>query len=167
MNSYLLILVLVAASETMLLGQGRSPNRGDSRMVMSTSEAVDLARKVGRDQGIDVNDRKHVTLDLLRTEGGKPMLPGYITLGIYRNLKLLSEVSINEKTGQLVDSEKCVVYEYPDILYLQSEYLKSTGVKPLTIAELSSEIGCESLKKLKAPTTVRAKQKQLSGSVPR
>ncbi len=159
MRSYLLILALVAASEILVLCQGHSPNRGDSRMVMSTSEAVDLARKVGRDQGIDVNDRKHVTLDLLTTKDGKPMLPGYITLGIYRDLELLSEVSINEKTGQLVDSENCVVYEYPDILYLQREYSKSTGVKPLTIAELSSQIGCESLKELKVPAAAPTKRK--------
>jgi hypothetical protein len=126
---------------------------------MSTSEAVDLGRKVGRDLGINVAEHKRVTLNLLTTEDGKPMLPGYITLGIYRELELLSEVSINEKTGQLVDSENCVVYEYPDILYLQREYMKSTGVKPLTIEELSSEIGCESLKELKAPVSAPTKHK--------
>jgi hypothetical protein len=126
---------------------------------MSTSEAIDLARKVGRDQGIDVDDRKHVTLDLLSTKDGKPMLAGYITLGIYRDSELLGEVSINEKTGQLVDSENCVVYEYPDILYLRKEYTKSTGVKPLTIAELSSEVGCESLKELKVPVTAPTRKK--------
>lgn len=159
MRFYLLILMLVVASDILARGQGHSPNRIDSRMVMSTSEAVDLARKVGRDQGIDVNDRKHVTLDLLATKDGKPMLPGYITLGIYRDLELLSEVSINGRTGQLVDSENCVVYEYPDILYLQREYSKATGVKPLTISELSSEIGCESLEEFKVPAAVPTKQK--------
>lgn len=159
MRLYLLVLALVIASEMLVLGQGHSPVRGDSRMVMSTSEAIDLARKVGRDQGIDVDDRKRVTLDLLVTKDGKPMLPGYITLGIYSDLELLSEVSINEKTGQLVDSESCAVYEYPDILYLQKEYTKSTGVKPLTIAELSSEIGCESLKELRMPVSVTARHK--------
>jgi hypothetical protein len=159
MRFYLLILALVTANKMLVLGQEHSPARGDSRMIMSTSQAIDLARKVGRDQGIDVDDRKHVTLDLLATKDGKPMLPGYITLGIYRDLELLSEVSINEKTGQLVDSENCVAYEYPDILYLQREYSKSTGVKPLTITELSSQIGCESLKRLKVPAAVPTKQK--------
>ncbi len=159
MRFYLLILALVTANEMLVLGQGHSPARGDSGVVMSTSEAIDLARKVGRDQGIDVDDRKRVTLDLLATKDGKPMLPGYTTLGIYRDLELLSEVSINEKTGQLVDSESCAVYEYPDILYLQKEYTKSTRVKPLTIAELSSEIGCESLKELKVPVSVPTRHK--------
>ncbi len=87
------------------------------------------------------------------------MMPGYITLGIYRDLELLSEVSINEKTGQLVDSESCAVYEYPDIVYLQKEYTRATGAKPLTIDELSSEIGCESLKELKVPVPLPTRQK--------
>ena len=159
MRAYLFFLILVAASEFPVFGQSHTEDRGDSMMVISTSEAVDLARQVGRDQGIDVNDRKHVTLDLLATKDGKPLLPGYITLGIYRDLELLSEVSINERTGQLVDSENCVIYEYPNILYIQREYTASTGVKPLTIAELSSEIGCESLKELKVPATQPKRQK--------
>lgn len=159
MKFYLLILALVTANGTLVLGQAHSPAQGDSSMVMSTSEAVDLARKVGRDQGIHVDDHKRVTLDLLTAKDGKPMLPGYITLGIYRDLELLIEVSINEKTGQLVDSESCAVYEYPDILYLQKEYTKSTGVKALTIDELSNEIGCESLKELKVPVPVPTRHK--------
>jgi hypothetical protein len=159
MRFYPLILALVAANEMLMLGQGHSPVRGGSTMVMSTSEAVDLARKIGRDQGIDVDDRRRVTLDLLATPDGKPMMPGYITLGIYRDLELLSEVSINEKTGQLVDSESCAVYEYPDIVYLQKEYTRATGAKPLTIDELSSEIGCESLKELKVPVPLPTRQK--------
>ncbi len=159
MKFYLLILALVAANCMAALGQVHRPARGDSRMVMSTSEAIDLARKVGRDQGIAVDDHKHVTLNLLATKDGKPMLAGYITLGIYRDLELLSEVSINEKTGQLVDSENCVVYEYPDILYLQREYTTSTGIKPLTLAELSSEIGCKSLRELKVPADGPKKKK--------
>ena len=159
MKFYLLIFAFAAVNEMLVPSQAHSQGRSGSTMVMSTSEAIDLARKVGRDQGIDVGDRKHVTLDLLVTKDGKPMLPGYITLGIYRDLELLSEVSINERTGQLVDSENCVLYEYPDILYLQLEYSKSTGVKPLTIAELSNEIGCESLKELKLPAAVSTKHK--------
>jgi hypothetical protein len=159
MKFNLLILALVIANEMPVLGQGHPQTQGDSSMVMSTSEAIDLARKVGRDQGIDVDDRKRVTLDLLATKDGRPMLPGYITFGIYRDLELLSEVSINEKTGQLVDSESCAVYEYPDILYLQKEYTKFTGVRALTIAQLSSEIGCESLKELKVPVSVPTRHK--------
>jgi hypothetical protein len=159
MRYCLLILVLIAANKMIVLGQGHPSDRGDSKMVMSTSESIDLARTVGRDQGIDVDDRRRVTLDLLVTKDGKPMLPGYITLGIYRDLELVSEVSINEKTGQLVDSESCAVYEYPDILYVQKEYAKYTGARPLTITELSSEIGCESLKELRVPAAAPTKQK--------
>jgi hypothetical protein len=159
MRPVLLTCGLVVAGGISVFGQVHSPARGDSRMVMSTSEVIDLGRKVGRDQGINVDDRKHVTLNLLVTKDGTPILSGYITLGIYRDLDLLGEVSINEKTGQLVDSENCAVYEYPDVLYLQAEYTRSSGAKPLTIAELSGEVGCNSLKELKVPATVTEKKR--------
>jgi len=159
MRFNLIILALVIVNGMLVFGQEHPAVQGKSIMVISTSEAIDLARQVARDDGIDVEDRRHVTLDLLTMEDGKPVFPGYMTLGIQRNLEVLSQVSINEKTGQLVDTFNCRIYEYPDILHLQKEYTKATGVQPLTISELSSEVGCKTLKELRVPTPVPKKKK--------
>lgn len=87
----------------------------------------------------------------MMTEAGKPALPGYVTLGFYGNSNLLNQISINENTGQVVDSLKCVVFEYPDLQSFQQELRQETGAQPLSTVELAKSVGCDSLRHLNKP----------------
>ena len=64
-----------------------------------------------------------------------------MTLGFYGNSNLLNQISINENTGQVVDSLKCVEFEYPDLQSFQQELRQETGAQPLSTVELAQASG--------------------------
>ena len=134
--------------ELLLLIQAPQTSKPQHKVFLPTSDAVDIARQVAKDQGYSIANRSMYFFDLMMTESGKPALPGYVTLGFYGNSNLLNQISINESTGQVVDSLKCIVFEYPDLMNFQQELRRETGAKPLSSTALANSIGCESLKHL-------------------
>jgi hypothetical protein len=134
-----------------LLVQETQPVRPPHKVFIPTSAALDVARQVARDQGYSIANKKLYFFDLMMTEAGKPALPGYVTLGFYGNSNLLNQISINENTGQVVDSLKCVVFEYPDLQSFQQELRQETGAQPLSTVELAKSVGCDSLRHLNKP----------------
>jgi hypothetical protein len=141
-SSILLVLLLLPASPT------------QSVIVhIPTSDVVDLARMIARDEGYDVRDTKVYYFDLLETQDGKPLLSGYTSVGFYINGNIRSSISLSETTGQAVDMNSCEVFDYPDLKPFQERIIHLTKAKRKTAQELANEAGCSSPKVLNKPVS--------------
>jgi hypothetical protein len=116
-----------------------------------TSAALDVAEKVARDLGYAISDKKMYFFDLTTTAEGKAVVPGYVTFGFYGNSNILNQISINESTGQVVDSLNCIVFDFPDLQSFQQELRREAGTQPLSEADLAKSIGCESVERRAKP----------------
>jgi hypothetical protein len=123
----------------------QSPSSAPSIFV-PTSDVIDIARKIARDQGFPIERHKLFYFDLMRREDGSPRLPGYVSVGFYGNDRLILDISINEKTGQVVDTTHCFLFEYPDLAAFGRAQRRASHAKALTREELEATLGCESLK---------------------
>jgi hypothetical protein len=74
-----------------------------------TSDAIDVAQSVAKGEGYSLADRRKFFFDLMLDKNGRPLFPGYITVGFYWNSDTVSAISINESTGQVLDINQCVV----------------------------------------------------------
>ena len=119
------------------------------RVFIPTSDLVDVARQVARDSGFNVSDRRIFYVDTLDSSD-RARLPGFESVAVYQNDHIVLEVSIHEETGQVVDSTRCLLFEYPDVVAFGVEVRKAGGAKPLTRAQLGELCGCE-LKVMRVP----------------
>jgi len=115
------------------------------KVLVPTSDAVDISRIVARNQGYNVSNRTLSYFDVLRTKDGKPPIPGYITVGFYVNSSPVLDISINETTGQVVDATRCLLFEYADVEKYSRDIRRMSKARPLTHDELKSALGCTSL----------------------
>jgi hypothetical protein len=118
---------------------------------ITSSDAIDFARMIARDEGYDVTKTSIYSFDLLTGPGGKPFLEGYTTIsfdiaGNPRNL-----ITINNSTGQAIDYNTCEVFDYPDLRQFQERMLRLSKAKKKTLGELASDAGCTSPKVLTKP----------------
>jgi hypothetical protein len=116
-----------------------------------TSDAIDVAEKVARGEGYSLADRTKFFFDLLLDKSGKPLFPGYVTVGFYWNSETVSAISISESTGQVLDMNQCVLFDYPSLRTFGQNVRRGTGLPPLSIDELGKKIGCDSIRRLSAP----------------
>ncbi len=121
---------------------------------VTTSDAVDFARMIARDEGYDVRDTKVYYFDLLQTQNGKPLLTGYTSIGFYINGNIRSSISISETTGQAVDMNSCEVFDYPDLKPFQERIVHLSKAKRKTAQELADDAGCSSPKVLTNPVSL-------------
>jgi hypothetical protein len=121
---------------------------------VTTSDAVDLARMIARDEGYDVRDTKVYYFDLLQTQNGKPLLTGYTSIGFYIDGNIRSSISISETTGQAVEMNSCEVFDYPDLKPFQERILQLSKAKKKTAQELANDAGCSSPKVLTNPVSL-------------
>jgi len=121
------------------------------KVFIPTSIALEVAQRVARDQGYAISDTSEYYFDLMTTKQGQPVQPGYVTVGFYGNNNPLNQLSINQTTGQVIDSIRCVIFEYPDLKSFQQMLQKETGIKPLSKNEIMENIGCDTLKSLNVP----------------
>jgi hypothetical protein len=105
-----------------------------------TSDVVDIARSIARDEGFAVQDRKLFFVDTL--DSGRRRLDGFVSVAVYQNGHIVLEISINEKTGQVVDSTRCLLFEFPDAAAFSASIQTASGVRPLTQAALEKICGC-------------------------
>ncbi len=82
--------------------------------------------------------------DLMSDKEGKPVFPGYVTVGFYWNSDTVNAISINENTGQVLDINMCLSFEYPEVLRLGQEIRKANEASPLPPSDLLKQTGCES-----------------------
>jgi hypothetical protein len=120
----------------LFLGQAAS-------VFIPTSDVVDVARDIARLQGFPVANRRLMYVDLLAPPNAKAPLPGFISTGVFNNDHMVLQISINERTGQVVDPTRCLLFEYPSVLRFGVETRRATGAKAMTEAELSDTCGCK------------------------
>jgi len=75
-----------------------------------------------------------------------PSFTGYVSIGFYGNGHPIHHFEINEKTGQVVDSVVCEIYDFPDLRVFQRTQQQLSGSRAMTTEELMDEIGCQKLK---------------------
>ena len=121
---------------------------------IATSDAVDLARMIAKDEGYDVRNTKVYYFDLLQTQDGKPLLNGYTSVGFYINGNIRSSISISETTGQAVDMNSREIFDYPDLKSFQERIIRLSKAKRKTAQELADDAGCSSPKVLTNPVAV-------------
>ena len=131
--------------------QAAQPAKPAHTVFLPTSTAIDVAESVAKDLGYAISNKKMYFFDLTTTADGKPAVPGYVTFGFYGNSNILNQISINESTGQVVDSLKCIVFDFPDLQSFQHELRRETGAQPLSDADLAKSIGCDSLERRTKP----------------
>jgi hypothetical protein len=124
-------------------------------MHITTSDAVDLARMIARDEGYDVRDSRVYYFDLLQTKDGKPLLDGYTSIGFYINGNIRSSISISETTGQALDMNSCEIFDYPDLKPFQKRIGHLTKAKRKTPQELADGAGCGSPRVLNKPVPLK------------
>lgn len=118
---------------------------------ITTSDAIDLARIVARNEGYDVRNTKVYYFDLLMTSDGKPVLPGYTTIGFYINGNVRSSISISDSTGQTIDLNTCEVFDYPELKPFQQRIMRLSKARKKTLQELADDVACGSPKVLNRP----------------
>lgn len=111
-----------------------------------TSDAIDFARMIARDEGYDVRDTKVYYFDLLMTQDGKPLLQGYTSIGFDINGYHRNTISINDRTGQAIDMFSCEVFDYPDLRPFQENIIHLSKAKRKSTQELADDAGCRSPK---------------------
>lgn len=57
--------------------------------------------------------------DAPATKDGKSWFPGYVSIGFFGNGHPIYQFDINEKTGQIVDSMTCKVFDFQDLRVFQ------------------------------------------------
>lgn len=119
--------------------------------MIPTSVAVDVARLVAESEGYSLADSRRSFFDLMLDKMGGPVFPGYVTLGFYVSGHLVNSISINERTGQVLDIEHCTMFEYPKLWSFQNEISRATGARALGEAELRSPGACPTLTRLRTP----------------
>jgi hypothetical protein len=129
--------------------------QGQSVIVhIPTSDAIDLARMIAKDEGYNVSDTKVFSFDLLMTNDGKPLLQGYTSIGFYINGDPRNTISFNNMTGQAIDMFSCEVFDYPEVRSFQEDMIRLSKVKRKTAQELADDAGCSSPKVLTNPVSL-------------
>jgi hypothetical protein len=95
--------------------------------------------------------------DVVKTEGGKPLITGYIAVSFWSSAHPIQHFEINERTGQVVDDTSCEVFDFPDLRAFQRARQQLTGARPSTIEELANEVGCDTLTVVRKPVVPSTK----------
>lgn len=139
-HSVVLALLLAATSE-----------RGPAIVHIMTSDAIDLARTIARNEGYDVTKTSLYSFDLLTGSDGKPFQQGYTTIAFYIKGKHRNLIAINNSTGQAIDYNTCEIFDYPELKTFQEQMIHLSKAKRKPPQELADEIGCSSPKVLNKP----------------
>lgn len=141
-SSILLILFLLPASQIQPV-----------TVHIPTSDAVDFARMIARDEGYDIQDTEVYYFDSLETRDGRPLLKGYTSVGFYINGNIRSSISISETTGQAFDMNSCEIFGYANLRPFQERILRLSKAVRKTTQELADDAGCSSPKLLEKPVS--------------
>ena len=108
-----------------------------------TSTVVRVASMAANDEGYKVGE-KGCYLDELRVDGKEP-LPGYTSIGLYLDSRLIRSYSIRVDTGDVIDPMNCMIFRYPNLLKFKRETLKALHTKEVSIEFMAEEVGCDTL----------------------
>jgi len=121
---------------------------------ITTSDAIDFARMIARDEGYDVAKTSIYSFDLLSASGGKPFLKGYTTVSFDINANPRNLIAISNSTGQAVDYNTCEVFDYPDLKPFQERIIHLAKAKRKTPQQLADDAGCSPPKVLTSPVAL-------------
>jgi|WetSurSiteA1Bulk_404760.scaffolds.fasta_scaffold47221_2 hypothetical protein len=110
---------------------------------LPTSEVVRVATMAALDEGF--NPAAHgIYLHELRKNGKEP-IPGYTSIGLYKDAHLIRYYSIRVETGDVVDPMVCKIFRYPDLVKFKKETMRAFGTQEASIEAIAIEIGCDNL----------------------
>jgi len=138
--------MLAAVALALLVGSQTGAPK--AQVFIPTSAALDVAEKVARGEGYSLSDRTKFFFDIMLDKSNNPVFPGYITVGFYWNSDIVSAISIDEKTGQVLDIDKCIAFDYPSLRNFQRDISRGTGMRAPSMSELAKKVGCDSFKRL-------------------
>lgn len=118
---------------------------------ITTSDAIDLARAIARDEGYDVANTAVYSFDLLTSSNGKPFLPGYTTIRFDINGNARNVIAISDRTGQTIDYNTCEIFDYPDLQPFQERMLRLSKAKKKSAQGMADDAGCSSPRMLNKP----------------
>jgi hypothetical protein len=121
---------------------------------ITTSDAIDFARMIARDEGYDVTKTSVYSFDLLTGSGGKPFLQGYTAIGFDITGNPRNLLTINNSTGQVIDYNTCEIFEYPDLKPFQERIAHLSKARRKTAQELADDAGCRSPTVLTNPVSL-------------
>ena len=121
---------------------------------ITTSDAIDFARMIARDEGYDVTKTSVYSFDLLSGSGGQPFLQGYTTISFQINANPRNLIAINNNTGQAIDYNTCEIFDYPDLKPFQERIIHLSKAKRKAAEELADDAGCSSPKVLTNPVAL-------------
>ncbi len=135
-----------------------APQSQPVRVHIATSDAIDLARMIARDEGYDVTKTTVYSFDLLTSSEGKPFVQGYTTIGFDINGNSRNLIAISDSTGQAIDYNTCEIFDYPDLRPFQERMIRLSKAKRKTAQELANDVGCSSPKVLNKPVSYAKQQ---------
>lgn len=140
--------MLIGIAFVLLLGMQSGATM--KKTFIPTSDAIEVAERVARAEGYSLTDRTKFFFDLMQDRNGKPLFPGFVTVGFYWNSDIVSAISINENTGQVLDIDKCLVFDYPSLQSYERSVRRGTALPPLSMGQLQKLTGCDSLRTIGA-----------------
>ena len=112
--------------------------------IIPTSEIVRVASMAARDEGYNPSVNG-TYLNELRTADGKEPIPGYASIGLYKDGHLVRSYAIRIETGDVIDGSVCKVFRYPDLIGFKKEIMKEFNTKEVSLEAIESEVGCDTL----------------------
>ncbi len=121
------------------------------RVHITTSDAIDLARIIARDEGYDVTKTKVYSFDLLTAPSGRPFQQGYTSIGFDISGNPRNLILISDTTGQAIDYNTCKIFDYSNLKPFEERMMRLSKAKRKTPRELAKDVGCSSPKMLSKP----------------
>jgi hypothetical protein len=127
-----------------------SSQQPKATVFIPTSEVVRIATMAARDEGYNPY-AKGMFLDELRTAEGQEPQPGYASIALYSGAHPIRSYSIRNETGDVVDPNDCKIFRFPDLVQYGRSVRYGNHRKPVSIATIATEVGCETLKVVSKP----------------
>ena len=112
-------------------------------VLLYSSQAIDIAKAAAVEWNRGPLPRG-TAFDVVDTDTDKR--PGYSTVIYYVGDRPRLEISINLKTGQIVEPNRCLLFTGPKIRAFSSLVRQKTGARLVPPDVLANEIGCDVLK---------------------
>ncbi len=136
---------MIAFGEILVALAVAAPQTLPESYLLPTSEIVRVANMVARDEGFKL-DADGIYLNELRTAEGKEPIDGYASIGLYQHGHPRRSYAIRVKTGDVVETELCEIFRFPDLLRFRRETMWGFGTREAALDKIAAEVGCRHLK---------------------
>jgi len=111
---------------------------------MPISTIVRVAEMAARDEGYNL-DAEDIFLDIMQGKDRKEPIPGYKSIGLYRDGHLVRFYAIRVDTGDIVDPMVCEIFRYPNLLEFKRKTIRNFSTKEVSLEMIMDEIGCDKM----------------------